>query len=182
MPSRPVDMIELEDEVQEFETYQDAGMRQVLSVQVDVSDVRFFDPPHVLVLAMEFHGCWTKEGSPRCHRHYSPPHSSRQSLGPCIPSDLYPKRQWARHQRGARVRRVPFWERRPVDIHRTWDSLADHTLLLSFCVVESPVLSLLIGRDVVEGLGSEHRKHQQNFVVQRSLLNRLKTRQLDIIV
>ena len=31
--------------------------------------------------------------------------------------------------------------------------LADHPLLLSFCVVESPVLSLLIGRDVVEGLG-----------------------------
>ena len=31
--------------------------------------------------------------------------------------------------------------------------LADHTLLLSYRVVESPVLSLLIGRDVVDGLG-----------------------------
>ena len=31
--------------------------------------------------------------------------------------------------------------------------LADHRLLLSYSVVESPVLSLLIGRDVVEGLG-----------------------------
>ena len=31
--------------------------------------------------------------------------------------------------------------------------LADHPLLLSFCVVESPVFSLLVGRDVVEGLG-----------------------------
>ena len=31
--------------------------------------------------------------------------------------------------------------------------LADHPLLLSYSVVESPVLSLLIGRDVVEGLG-----------------------------
>ena len=31
--------------------------------------------------------------------------------------------------------------------------LADHLLLLSYSVVESPVLSLLIGRDVVEGLG-----------------------------
>ena len=31
--------------------------------------------------------------------------------------------------------------------------LADHPLLLSFCVVESLVLSLVIGRDVVEGLG-----------------------------
>ena len=30
--------------------------------------------------------------------------------------------------------------------------LADHPLLLSYNVVESPVLSLLIGRDVVEGL------------------------------
>ena len=31
--------------------------------------------------------------------------------------------------------------------------LADHHLLLSYCVVESPVLSLLFGRDVVGGLG-----------------------------
>ena len=39
--------------------------------------------------------------------------------------------------------------------------LADHPLSLSYSVVESPVLSLLSGRDVVEGLGldikgSEH--------------------------
>ena len=31
--------------------------------------------------------------------------------------------------------------------------LVDHPLLLSYSVVESPVLSLLLGRDVVEGLG-----------------------------
>ena len=31
--------------------------------------------------------------------------------------------------------------------------LSDHPLLLSYSVVESPELSLLIGRDVVEGLG-----------------------------
>ena len=31
--------------------------------------------------------------------------------------------------------------------------LADYTLLLSYSVVESPVLSLLVGRGVVEGLG-----------------------------
>ena len=43
-------MIELEDEVQEFESNQDAGTRQILSVQVDVSDVRFSLPPHVLCL------------------------------------------------------------------------------------------------------------------------------------
>ena len=31
--------------------------------------------------------------------------------------------------------------------------LTDHPLLLSHSVVESPVLSWLVGRDVVEGLG-----------------------------
>ena len=39
-PGRPVNLIESEDEVQEFEPSQDAGMRQVLSVQVDVFVVR----------------------------------------------------------------------------------------------------------------------------------------------
>ena len=36
--------IELEDEVQEFEPNQDAGMRQVLSVHVDVTEVRSLRP------------------------------------------------------------------------------------------------------------------------------------------
>ena len=50
-PGRPVNVIELEDEVQEFEPNQDAGTRQILSVQVDVSDVRFPSiPPRVLCL------------------------------------------------------------------------------------------------------------------------------------
>ena len=44
-------MIEL-DEVQEFELNQDAGTRQILSVQVDFSDVRFLRPSTCLVLAM----------------------------------------------------------------------------------------------------------------------------------
>ena len=43
-PGRPVIVTELEDEVQEFEPSQDTGTRQILSVQVDVSDVRFLRP------------------------------------------------------------------------------------------------------------------------------------------
>ena len=51
-PGRPVNVIELEDEVQEFESIQDAGTRQILSEQVDVSDVRFLRPSTRLVLAV----------------------------------------------------------------------------------------------------------------------------------
>ena len=68
-PDRPVDVIELEDAVQEFEPNQDEGMRQILSVQVDVSDVRLLRPSTRCVIA-------TKRRSPRCHRHCSPLHSS----------------------------------------------------------------------------------------------------------
>ena len=50
-PGRPVNVIELEDEVQEFERNQDAGTRQILSVQVDVSVVRLLRPSTRLVLA-----------------------------------------------------------------------------------------------------------------------------------
>ena len=49
---RPVNMIELEDGVQEFERNQDAGMRQVLSVQDDVSLCVFLRPFTRLVLAV----------------------------------------------------------------------------------------------------------------------------------
>ena len=48
------------------------------------------------------------------------------------------------------------WERRLTDIHWTVTVLvvlADHPLSLTCSVVESPVFPLLIGRDVVEGLG-----------------------------
>ena len=45
-------MIELEDEVQEFEPNQDTGMRQVLSVKVDVSEVLSLRSSTRLVLAM----------------------------------------------------------------------------------------------------------------------------------
>ena len=51
-PGRLVNMIELEDQVQEFEPNQDAGRRQILSVQVDVSEVRSLRPSTRLVLAM----------------------------------------------------------------------------------------------------------------------------------
>ena len=71
-PGRRVNVIELEDEVTEFEPNQDAGTRQILSVQVDVSDVRFL---HASCACREFHGRWTKRGSPRCHRRCSPIHS-----------------------------------------------------------------------------------------------------------
>ena len=59
-------MIELEDEVQEFEPNQDAETRQVLSVQVDVSEVRSLRPS-TLLARNEFHRCWTKKESTRCH-------------------------------------------------------------------------------------------------------------------
>ena len=41
--------------------------------------------------------------------------------------------------------------------------LADHPLWLSYSVVESPVLSLLIGRDVVEGLGLDIKGSSKTF-------------------
>ena len=60
---RPVNVIELEDEVQEFEPNQDAGTRQILSVQVDVSDVRLLRPSTRLVLAMNSMDVGRREGA-----------------------------------------------------------------------------------------------------------------------
>ena len=62
-PGRPVNVIELEDKVQEFERNQDAGMRQVLSVQVDVSHVRLLRPSTRLVLAMNSMDVGRREGA-----------------------------------------------------------------------------------------------------------------------
>ena len=62
-PGRPVNVIELEDEVQESEPNQDAGMRQVLSVQVDVPDVRLLQPSTRLVLAMDSMDVGRREGA-----------------------------------------------------------------------------------------------------------------------
>ena len=62
-PGRPVNVIELEDEVQEFEPSQDAGTRQILSAQVDVSDVRLLRPSARLVLAMNSVDVGRREGA-----------------------------------------------------------------------------------------------------------------------
>ena len=62
-PGRPVNVIELEDEVQELEPNQDAGTRQILSVQVDVSDVRLLRPSTRLVLAMNSMDVGRREGA-----------------------------------------------------------------------------------------------------------------------
>ena len=56
-------MIDLEDEVHEFKPNQDAGMRQVLSVQVDVSDVRVLQPSTLLVFAMNSMDVGRREGA-----------------------------------------------------------------------------------------------------------------------
>ena len=57
-------VIELEDEVQEFEPNQDAGPRQILSAEVDVSDVRLLRPSTRLVLAMNSMNVGRREGAP----------------------------------------------------------------------------------------------------------------------
>ena len=62
-PGRPVDKIELENEVQEFEPNQDARMRQVLSVQDDVSEVRSLRPSTRLVLSMNSTDVGRREGA-----------------------------------------------------------------------------------------------------------------------
>ena len=56
-------MIELEDEVQEFEPNQDAGTRQISSMQVDVSDVRFLRPSTCLVRAVNSMDVGRREGA-----------------------------------------------------------------------------------------------------------------------
>ena len=56
-------MIELEDEVQEIEPNQDSGTRQILSVQVDISDVRFLRPSARLVLAVNSLDVGRREGA-----------------------------------------------------------------------------------------------------------------------
>ena len=55
--------------------------------------------------------------------------------------------------------------------------LADHPLFLSYSVVESPVLSLLIGRDAVEGLGLDIKGR-----IQGSITTVWKTQWLDNFV
>ena len=111
-PGRPVNVIELDDEVQEFEPNQDAGTRQVLSVQFDVSDVR---PPRPFTRLKL--------------RHCSPLHSSWQSLRPCQ----------ILAERGIRhlIKVMPKSEVYRFGNGGLLTSTADHPLLLSYSVVEA---------------------------------------------
>ena len=60
-PGRPVNVIE--DEVQEFEPSQHTGTRQILSVQVDASDVRLLRTSTRLVLAVNTMDVGRREGA-----------------------------------------------------------------------------------------------------------------------
>ena len=149
-------MIELEDEVQEFEPNQDAGTRQILSVQVDVSDVRLLRSSTRLVLAMNFMDVGRREGArgvidtaarytvagrawDRAYRQIC----AERGIGHLI--NVMPESELYRFGNGGLMTST---EHVTVPV-----VLADHPLLLSYSVVESSVFSLLIGRDVVEGLG-----------------------------
>ena len=81
-------MIELEDEVQEFEPSQDTGTQQILTLQVDVSDVRLLRPSTRLVLAVNSKDVGRREGVRGVIDTGSPIHSCWKSLGPCVPSIL----------------------------------------------------------------------------------------------
>ena len=155
-PGRPVTVIELEDEVQEFEPSQDTGTRQILSVQVDVSDVRLLRPSTRLVLAMNSMDVGRREGASgvidtaarytvagrvwdRAYRQIC----AERGIGHLI--NVTPESEVYRFGNGGLL---------TSNEHVTVPVvLADHPLLMSYSVVESPVLSLLIERDVVEGLG-----------------------------
>ena len=142
--------------IQEFEPNQDAGTRQILSVQVDVSDVRFLRPSTRLVLAANSMDVGRREGArgvidiaarytgagrawDRAYRQIC----AERGIGHLI--NVTPESEVYRFGNGGLLtstERVTFLV-----------VLTDHPLLLSYSVVESPVSSLLIGRGVVEGLG-----------------------------
>ena len=92
-----VHMIELE-----FEPNQDAGMRPVLSVQVDVSEVQFLRPSTRLVLAMNSVDDEERELAVSSARQLAT-HVASRAWDHSYPSDLYRKRHRARHQCGSRV-------------------------------------------------------------------------------
>ena len=134
-------MIELEDEVQEFEPNQVAGTRQILPVQVDVSDVRFLRPSTRLVLAVNSmdvgrrgaHGVidtaarYTVAGRAwdRAYRRIS----AERGIGHLI--NVTPESEVYRFGNGGLLTST---ERVTIPV-----VLADHPLLLSKSVVESPV-------------------------------------------
>ena len=142
-PGRPVNVIELEDEVQEFEPNQDAGTRQILSVQVDVSDLRLLRPSTHLVLAMDVGrregvcgvidtaARYTVAGRAwdRAYRQIC----AERGIGHLI--NVMPESEVYRFGNGDLLTST---ERVTVPV-----VLADHPLLLSYGVVERPVLSFL---------------------------------------
>ena len=128
---------------------------QIQSFQVDVSDVRFFRPSTRLVLAMNSVDVGRREGArgvidtaarhtvagrawDRAYRQICAVRGIGRLINVTSESEVYPFRNGGLLTSTERVT-VPV-------------VLADHPLLLSNRVVESPVLSLLVGRDVV-GLG-----------------------------
>ena len=149
-------MIELDDEVQKFETNQDAGIQQNLSVEVDVSDERFLRPSTRLVLAMNSIDDGRRQGA----------RGATDAAACCTVAS----RAWDRAIRqiciargiGHAISVAPESEEYRFGNRGLLTStervtvpvvLADRPLLLSHSVVESPVLSLLIGKDVVERFG-----------------------------
>ena len=177
-------MNELEDEVQEFEPNQDAGMRQVLSAQAGVSEVRSLRSSPRLVLAMNSMDVGRREGargvidttarytvaSRAWDRAYRQTCIER-GIGHAI--SVAPESEVCRFGNGGLLTSS---ERVTVPV-----VLADHPLLLTCRVVESPVSSLLIGRDVVGDLvwTSKAAARLWSTMVDH---NRMKIRWLDIIV
>ena len=138
-------MIELEDEVQEFEPNQDAGTRQILSVQVDVSHVRVLRRSTRLVLAMNSTDVGRREGARGVidiaarntvagrawDRAYCQICAER-GVGHLI--NVMPESEFYRFGDGGLLTST---ERVTVPV-----VLADHPLLLSYSVVESPCVIL----------------------------------------
>ena len=126
------------------------------NVQVDVSDVRLLRPSTCLVLAMKSKGVGRREGArglidtaarytaagrawDRAYRQIC----ADRGIGHLI--NVMPESEVYRFGNGGLLTCT---ERVTVPV-----VLADHPPLLFYSVVESTALSLLIGRDVVEGLG-----------------------------
>ena len=127
-----------------------------VSVQVDVSDVRLLNSSTRLVLAINSMDVGRREGARGVIGHCSSPHRSGRAWDRayhqiCLDRGIghaivvKPESEVYRFGNGGLL----------TSTERVTDPvvLANHPLLLSCSVVESPVLSLLIGRDVVEGLG-----------------------------
>ena len=129
------------------------GARQILSVQVVVSDVRFLRPSTRLVLAVNSMDVGRREGVIDTAARYTVAGRAwdrayrqicaERGIGHLI--NVMPESEVHRFGNGGLLTSTG---RVTVPV-----VLADHPLLLSYNVVESPVLSLLIGRDVVEALG-----------------------------